>query len=50
MLFHSLSSLLCCIRVNVTMAALMKDVPDAVGDAQFNIRSFTVRIGQEKNL
>jgi len=25
----------------------MKDVPDAVGDAQFNIRSFTVRIGQK---
>ncbi len=24
----------------------MKDVPDAVGDAKFNIRSFTVRIGQ----
>lgn len=28
--------------------ALMKDVPDAVGDAKFNIRSFTVRIGQTK--
>eukprot|EP00557_Chaetoceros_sp_GSL56_P014381 CAMPEP_0176479088 /NCGR_PEP_ID=MMETSP0200_2-20121128/1550_1 /TAXON_ID=947934 /ORGANISM="Chaetoceros sp., Strain GSL56" /LENGTH=417 /DNA_ID=CAMNT_0017875103 /DNA_START=349 /DNA_END=1599 /DNA_ORIENTATION=+ len=28
--------------------ALMKDVPDAIGDAQFNIRSFTVRIGQIK--
>jgi len=27
--------------------ALMKDVPDAVGDALFNIRSFTVRIGQK---
>lgn len=27
--------------------ALMKDVPDAVGDAMFNIRSFTVRIGQK---
>ena len=27
--------------------ALMKDVPDAVGDAKFNIRSFTVRIGQK---
>jgi homogentisate phytyltransferase/homogentisate geranylgeranyltransferase len=26
----------------------MKDVPDAIGDAQFNIRSFTVRIGQIK--
>lgn len=26
----------------------MKDVPDAVGDAKFNIRSFTVRIGQNK--
>jgi len=25
----------------------MKDVPDAVGDAKFNIRSFTVRIGQK---
>jgi homogentisate phytyltransferase/homogentisate geranylgeranyltransferase len=25
----------------------MKDVPDAVGDALFNIRSFTVRIGQK---
>ena len=25
----------------------MKDVPDAVGDAMFNIRSFTVRIGQK---
>ena len=28
--------------------ALMKDVPDAIGDAKFNIRSFTVRIGQNK--
>lgn len=26
--------------------ALMKDVPDAMGDAQYNIRSFTVRMGQ----
>jgi homogentisate phytyltransferase/homogentisate geranylgeranyltransferase len=25
----------------------MKDVPDAAGDAKFNIRSFTVRIGQK---
>ena len=25
----------------------MKDVPDAIGDAMFNIRSFTVRIGQK---
>jgi len=25
----------------------MKDVPDAIGDAKFNIRSFTVRIGQK---
>ncbi len=29
------------------MKALMKDVPDAVGDAMYNIRSFTVRIGQK---
>lgn len=28
--------------------ALMKDVPDAKGDAIFNIRSFTVRIGEKK--
>lgn len=28
--------------------ALMKDVPDAKGDARFNIRSFTVRIGEKK--
>lgn len=27
--------------------ALMKDVPDAVGDKLFNIKSFTVRIGQK---
>jgi len=27
--------------------ALMKDVPDVKGDALFNIRSFTVRIGQK---
>jgi homogentisate phytyltransferase/homogentisate geranylgeranyltransferase len=27
--------------------ALMKDVPDAMGDAQYNIRSFTVRLGQK---
>lgn len=27
--------------------ALMKDVPDAIGDAQFNIKSFTVRMGQK---
>ncbi len=27
--------------------ALMKDVPDAAGDALFNIKSFTVRIGQK---
>ncbi len=26
----------------------MKDVPDAVGDALFNIKSFSVRIGQKK--
>ena len=30
-----------------TNTALMKDVPDAIGDALFNIRSFTVRIGQK---
>ena len=28
--------------------ALMKDVPDAVGDRIFNIRSFTVKIGQKR--
>jgi homogentisate phytyltransferase/homogentisate geranylgeranyltransferase len=28
--------------------ALMKDVPDAVGDRIFNIRSFTVRVGQKR--
>ena len=28
--------------------ALMKDVPDAVGDRIFNIRSFTVRVGQTR--
>ena len=26
----------------------MKDVPDAIGDELFNIRSFTVRIGQKR--
>mmetsp|Transcript_22284 Transcript_22284/g.25805 ORF Transcript_22284/g.25805 Transcript_22284/m.25805 type:complete len:125 (+) Transcript_22284:161-535(+) len=31
----------------LALLALMKDVPDAVGDALFNIRSFTVRIGQK---
>jgi len=28
--------------------ALMKDVPDADGDRKFNIRSFTVRLGQKR--
>jgi len=28
--------------------ALMKDVPDATGDRYFNIRSFTVRVGQKR--
>merc|ERR1712037_1027283 len=28
--------------------ALMKDVPDATGDRCFNIRSFTVRVGQKR--
>ncbi|KAL7522926.1 hypothetical protein ACHAWX_007662 [Stephanocyclus meneghinianus] len=28
--------------------ALMKDVPDATGDRIFNIRSFTVRVGQKR--
>ena len=28
--------------------ALMKDVPDAAGDRTFNIRSFTVRVGQKR--
>ena len=28
--------------------ALMKDVPDAHGDRMFNIRSFTVRVGQKR--
>jgi homogentisate phytyltransferase/homogentisate geranylgeranyltransferase len=27
--------------------ALMKDVPDAIGDAQYNIKSFTVQMGQK---
>lgn len=40
--------LLCCDVVLCLAVALMKDVPDAIGDAQFNIRSFTVRIGQVK--
>ena len=38
----------CCIFfLFLTQTALMKDVPDVVGDALFNIRSFTVRIGQK---
>lgn len=39
----------CCIAFAYayTHTALMKDVPDAAGDAKFNIRSFTVRIGQK---
>lgn len=28
-----------------TIIALMKDIPDIAGDRQFNIRSFTVRLG-----